>query len=599
MSWSTRKGYIRVGERRFRRALNNSAGAMAETLAFTSTIPLVSPQKGRRIEALNNGNRSLFLRSFPAFADRRGRLRLTQSAGSRSSRTWVAVAAPRTDALSPVEPLSSVFDDAFWSADVQTGRLSKLVCTLGPRTCGVETIENLAERGMDVVRLNMSHGTHEWHKSVIDNVRTVNSRGRFNLGILLDTKGPEVRSGDLRAPIQVSRGQKFIFTIRRNMEDFGDDTVDVSYDDFVNDVHVGDILLVDGGICSFLCTNVTETDVETECVDGGTLTSRRHLNVRGKSASLPAITSKDWEDIKFGVENNVDFYALSFVKHEDDVANLKKYLRDRGVGALVLSKIESADAVKRLRPILEASDGAMVARGDLGAEIPVEEVPLVQEEIVRINRILRRPTIVATHMLESMISYPTPTRAEITDVTEAVRQGADATMLSGETANGAYPLQAVEVMATVAKSVVSQDMVLSKHDLFSPIVRQDDDGDLLDARIDLAYSASVMANRLDVAAIVVFTRVGTYARFIAATRPRRPIVALTPDADLVRRLALLWGVRPFQLDFSDDPEETVARAVELLISNNMTSTGDLLVIASDMLVKNKSTVDAIQIRRVH
>jgi pyruvate kinase len=512
---------------------------------------------------------------------------------------WTAVTTPRTNPASPAP--SVVDDDALWAADASsTGRLSKIVCTLGPKTCDAETIEALALKGMDIVRLNMSHGTHEWHEGVIKNVREVNARGRVNLGILLDTKGPEVRSGDLRAPINVSRGQRFVFTIRNpQTSDFGDDTVDVSYDDFVKDVHVGDTLLVDGGMCSFLCTEITETDVVTECVDGGELTSRRHLNVRGKSASLPAITDKDWEDIKFGMEMNVDFYALSFVKHEDDVSELKRYLVEHGVKALVISKIESADAVKRLGAILEASDGAMVARGDLGAEIPVEEVPLVQEEIVRINRLLRRPTIVATHMLESMITYPTPTRAEVTDITEAVRQGADATMLSGETANGSYPFLALDVMATVASSVVSQDSALSSHDLFAPIRREGEDAADDDLRIDLAYSASGLASRLNVAAIVVFTRVGTYAGFVAATRPRCPIIALTPDADLVRRLTLLWGVRPFQLDFSDDPEETIACAIDMLIANKMTSTGDLLVITSDMLVKNDATVDAIQIRRVH
>jgi pyruvate kinase len=560
----------------------NSERAMASlTPAFAAGLPL--PSRSAVSVRSSSPATSCFIAPIPAPVP-------TQRAAR-----WTAVAvAPKSASA------AASAEDALWVVDASSGRrLSKIVCTLGPKTCDVPMIEALAAQGMDVVRLNMSHGTHEWHKGVIEAVRVVNAKGRFNLGILLDTKGPEVRSGDLRAPINVSRGQRFVFTIRSNESEFGNDTVAVSYDDFVNDVHVGDTLLVDGGMCSFLCTQVTSTDVVTECVDGGQLTSRRHLNVRGKSASLPAITDKDWEDIAFGIEQNVDFYALSFVKHEDDVAELKRYLVERGVHALVLSKIESADAVKRLRPILEASDGAMVARGDLGAEIPVEEVPLVQEEIVRINRILRRPTIVATHMLESMITYPTPTRAEVTDITEAVRQGADATMLSGETANGAYPFKAINVMATVAESVVSQDTALSIDDLFAPMVRQDDDGVLPDPRVDLAYSASTLANRLDVAAIVVFTRVGTYANFVASTRPRCPIIALTPDSDLVRRLTLLWGVRPFQLEFSEDPEETIARAVSLLTEKGLCSAGDLLVITSDMLTKQDKTVDALQIRRVH
>ncbi|CDF32491.1 pyruvate kinase [Chondrus crispus] len=530
--------------------------------------------------------------------------RVAQAPKAKLAARWHMVVTGRNGSQAPstlqssggFDLASGVIDDKLW--DVQIPRMSKIVCTIGPKTCDIESIEKLAETGMDIVRLNMSHGTHEWHGKVIETVREVNSRGRFNLGLLLDTKGPEVRSGDLKAPIQVKRGQKFTWTVRKDFDSFDDFTVDVSYDDFVKDVHVGDTLLVDGGMCSFLVTEVTDKDVLSECIDGGTLTSRRHLNVRGKSASLPAITEKDWEDIKFGMENNVDFYALSFVKHEDDVQMLISYLRENNSLALVLSKIESADAVKRLRPILEASDGAMVARGDLGAEIPVEDVPLVQDEIVSINRSIRKPTIVATHMLESMITYPSPTRAEVADITEAVRQGADATMLSGETANGSYPYQALSVMATVAESVVSQDSALSENDLFSPVLRMNE-SKAQDARLDLAFGASTMASRLNVAAIVVFTRVGTYAKLVSCTRPRCPIIAFTPDEDLVRRLTLYWGVKPFELSFSEDPEETISRAVKFLIEKGLTSTGDTLVIASDMLVRDKSKVNTIQVRTVH
>ncbi|KAI0561833.1 pyruvate kinase [Gracilaria domingensis] len=516
----------------------------------------------------------------------------------RSARTparWRAVATSRGEATS-LGFANAYDDDQMW--DIDSGRMSKIVCTIGPKTCDLESIEKLAETGMDIVRLNMSHGTHEWHKGVIDNVRQINAAGRFNLGILLDTKGPEVRSGDVKAPIKVKRGQRFVWTIRKDSDNFDESTVDVSYDDFINDVHVGDTLLVDGGMCSFLCTGKTETDVISECIDGGTLTSRRHLNVRGKSASLPAITDKDWEDIKFGMSNNVDFYALSFVKHEDDVARLKEYLVDNECKALVLSKIESADAIHRLPQILKVSDGAMVARGDLGAEIPVEDVPLVQDEIVHINRTLRKPTIVATHMLESMITYPTPTRAEVADITEAVRQGADATMLSGETANGSFPYKALSVMATVAKSVVSRDSAMSQNDLFSPMARPPEEEEPKDTRLNLAYAASTLASRLNVAAILVFTRVGNYAKLVASTRPRCPIIALTPDGDLVRRLTLFWGVKPYELDFSGDPEETIARAIDLLLEKGHTSSGDNIVITSDMLVKDKNTVNTIQVRRV-
>eukprot|EP00178_Gracilaria_changii_P014311 TRINITY_DN40411_c0_g1_i1.p1 TRINITY_DN40411_c0_g1~~TRINITY_DN40411_c0_g1_i1.p1 ORF type:complete len:553 (+),score=85.50 TRINITY_DN40411_c0_g1_i1:4080-5738(+) len=515
---------------------------------------------------------------------------------ARTPARWHAVATSRGEATSLGFSKEAYDDDQMWGID--SGRMSKIVCTIGPKTCDLQSIEKLAETGMDIVRLNMSHGTHEWHKAVIDNVRQINAAGRFNLGILLDTKGPEVRSGDVKAPIKVKRGQRFVWTIRKDFDNFDESTVDVSYDDFINDVHVGDTLLVDGGMCSFLCTEKTETDVISECIDGGTLTSRRHLNVRGKSASLPAITDKDWEDIKFGMDMNVDFYALSFVKHEDDVARLKEYLSENGCKALVLSKIESADAIHRLPQILKASDGAMVARGDLGAEIPVEDVPLIQDEIVYINRTLRKPTIVATHMLESMITYPTPTRAEVADITEAVRQGADATMLSGETANGSFPYKALTVMATVAKSVVSRDSAMSQNDLFSPVTPSVQEEEPKDPRLDLAFAASTLASRLNVAAIIVFTRAGNYAKLVASTRPRCPIIALTPDSDLVRRLALFWGVKPYELEFSNDPEETIARAIVLLLEKGHTSSGDNVVITSDMLVKDHNTVNTIQVRRV-
>lgn len=507
---------------------------------------------------------------------------------------WTAVATRNT--TSPARTSSIDTMENIW--DASGTRMSKIVCTIGPKTCDVESIQRLAETGMDIVRLNMSHGTHEWHENVIRNVRHINSLGKFNLAILLDTKGPEVRSGDLKAPLTVKRGEKFTWTVRKDRDNFEDNTVDVSYDDFVKDVKVGDTLLVDGGICSFLVTEVTDTDVHSECVDGGTLTSRRHLNVRGKSASLPAITDKDWEDIEFGVRMNVDFYALSFVKHQDDVSRLIEYLRGKGSKALVLSKVESADAIKHLRPILEASDGAMVARGDLGAEIPIEEVPLIQDEIVNINRELRKPTIVATHMLESMITYPTPTRAEVADITEAVRQGADATMLSGETANGSFPLKAVTVMATVAKSVIAHDKAIAQTDLFSPIGNARL-GAENDKRIDLAYAAGTLASRLKVSAIVAFTKTGTYAKLISATRPRCPIVALTPDEDLVRRLKLFWGVNSFHIDLSSDPEESVSRAIDLLIVKGIAGRGDNIVILSDMMGKSMQTVDTIQVRRIH
>ncbi|KAA8492261.1 Plastidial pyruvate kinase 2 [Porphyridium purpureum] len=474
-------------------------------------------------------------------------------------------------------------------------RQSKVVCTIGPKTCSLAAMDELATNGMDIVRLNMSHGTHEWHQAVIDNVRDLNLTGRYNLGIMLDTKGPEVRSGDLKTPIEVKRGERFVWTTRKSGHSFGEFCTEVSYDDFVNDVQVGDTLLVDGGISSFLIVEKTELDVITECIDGGVLTSRRHLNVRGKSASLPAITDKDWEDIKFGLKNNVDFYALSFVKHEDDVAFLKDYLREHGSEALVLPKIESAEAVPRLRQILQVADGAMVARGDLGAELPVEDVPLVQAEIVRINRELKKPTIVATHMLESMIVYPTPTRAEVTDISEAIKQSADATMLSGETAGGNFPVLALQTMSRVAQSVFDLKLDAPSGEFYE-IKPAPGVGDA-SLRSDIAYSAAVLARDLKAAAIVIFTRAGNYAREVSAVRPRCPVLAFSPSADLKRRLALSWGIDSYNIQFdTEDPEKTIHRAMQYLTQKGEIRKGEVLVIVSDMLNGKGDSVNSIQLR---
>jgi pyruvate kinase len=487
-------------------------------------------------------------------------------------------------------------------------RQSKIVCTIGPKSCSLESIYQLAEHGMNVARLNMSHGTHEWHGSVIQNIRQVNSSGKYNIGILLDTKGPEVRSGDLKAPIKVARGERFIWTVRRDrpLEQLSAEfpnITDVSYDDFIHDVNVGDVLLVDGGICSFVIKEKRGLDVISECLDEGVLTSRRHLNVRGKSASLPAITEKDWEDIRFGIEMNVDFYALSFVKHENDIVQLQEHLKIHAPGQspLVLAKIESAQAVPRLRQILEVADGAMVARGDLGAEIPVEDVPIVQEEIVYLNRAMHKPTIVATHMLESMIVYPTPTRAEVTDITEAVRQGADATMLSGETANGAYPMEALTVMDTVAKSVFVQEreglwsaaLPSIEHRVNAIRVKNVQ----TDPMVSMTETAASLADGVEAACIIVFTKSGRVASLMSSARPGCPIYAFTPSEDTARKLTLFWGVTAFRLKFQSDPERTIHSSLEALSERGLMKKNDMVVIVSDLLVRDDLSVDSIQVRR--
>ncbi|XP_050234716.1 pyruvate kinase isozyme G, chloroplastic isoform X2 [Mercurialis annua] len=398
-------------------------------------------------------------------------------------------------------------------------RKTKIVCTIGPSTSSREMIWKLAEAGMNVARLNMSHGDHKSHQKTIDLVKEFNALSDDKvISIMLDTKGPEVRSGDVPQPITLEEGAEFNFTIKRGIST--EDTVSVNYDDFVNDVEVGDILLVDGGMMSLAVKSKTKDSVKCVVVDGGELKSRRHLNVRGKSANLPSITDKDWVDIKFGVDNQVDFYAVSFVKDANVVHELKDYLKSCNSDIHVIVKIESADSIKNLHSIISASDGAMVARGDLGAELPIEEVPLLQEDIIRRCHNMKKPVIVATNMLESMITQPTPTRAEVSDIAIAVREGADAVMLSGETAHGKYPLKTVKVMQTVALRTESSMPVNT-----TPPAQGAYKGHMGEM---FAFHSTIMANTLNTP-IIVFTRTGSMAILLSHYRPASTIFAFTNE----------------------------------------------------------------------
>ncbi|XWS49603.1 hypothetical protein CRYUN_Cryun12cG0017300 [Craigia yunnanensis] len=469
-------------------------------------------------------------------------------------------------------------------------RKTKIVCTIGPSTSSREMIWKLVEGGMNVARLNMSHGDHASHQKTIDLVKEYNAQFEDKvIAIMLDTKGPEVRSGDVPRPIQLKEGQEFNFTIRRGVST--ENTVSVNYDDFVNDVEVGDILLVDGGMMSLAVKSKTKDLVKCEVVDGGELKSRRHLNVRGKSATLPSITDKDWEDIKFGVDNQVDFYAVSFVKDAKVVHELKDYLKGCNVDIHVIVKIESADSIANLHSIISASDGAMVARGDLGAELPIEEVPLLQEDIIRRCRNVHKPVIVATNMLESMINHPTPTRAEVSDIAIAVREGADAIMLSGETAHGKYPIKAVKVMHTVALRTESSLPVS-----IMPPVRfsayKSHMGEMF------AFHSTTMANTLNTP-IIVFTRTGSMAILLSHYRPSSSIFAFTNEEIIKQRLALYQGVMPIYMQFSDDAEETFSRALKLLMDKNLVEGEHVTLVQSGAQpIWRRESTHHIQVRKV-
>ncbi len=465
-------------------------------------------------------------------------------------------------------------------------RKTKIVCTIGPKTCDYDSLKKLAEGGMNVARLNMSHGDHEWHRKVVKAIRTINEKLQYSVAIMVDTKGAEVRMGDLKDAIHLKKGDKMTFTERHQPRYRGHIT-EVSYDGFVEDVSVGDTILIDGGMITFKVKRKNKTDVLCECVDGGLLTSRRHINIRGKSARLPSITKRDWKDIDFAIQNNADFIALSFVKNAVVINKLKKYLEKKKAPIGVIAKIESADAIPQLEKILGVADGAIVARGDLGAEIPLEEVPLVQEDIVNICRQLGKPVIVATHLLESMIVHPTPTRAEVMDITEAVKERADSTMLSGETAAGDHPYKALSVMHTVAHRI-EKYLSSGKKITVSPSS---------DPKEQIVMSAAIIGNNIEADAILVFTRRGFMAGLLSRTRPNSPIYAFTNTPPVRRKLNLYWGVTPYRIDFSSDPEKTIQRAITLLKSKKLLKKGSKIVIVSDILV-GKEVVDTVQVRTI-
>ncbi|KAH1229994.1 Pyruvate kinase isozyme A, chloroplastic [Glycine max] len=496
----------------------------------------------------------------------------------------------------PSDP-SSIEVDSVTEAELKENgfrstRRTKLVCTVGPATCGFEQLEALAVGGMNVARINMCHGTREWHKEVIDRVRRLNHEKGFAVAIMMDTEGSEIHMGDLggASSAKADDGEIWTFSVRAFDSALPQHTINVNYEGFAEDVKVGDELLVDGGMVRFEVIQKIGPDVKCRCTDPGLLLPRANLTfwrngslVRERNAMLPTISSKDWLDIDFGISEGVDFIAISFVKSAEVITHLKSYIaaRSRDSDISVIAKIESIDSLKNLEEIILAADGAMVARGDLGAQIPLEQVPSAQQRIVEICRQLNKPVIVASQLLESMIEYPTPTRAEVADVSEAVRQRADALMLSGESAMGQYPEKALTVLRSVSLRIEKWWREEKRYEaMLLPSV-----GSYFSEKIseEICNSAAKMANNLEVDALFVYTKTGHMASLLSRCRPDCPIFAFTTTSSVRRRLNLQWGLIPFRLSFTDDMESNLNRTFSLLKARNLIKSGDLVVAVSDML----------------
>ncbi|CAI9118340.1 OLC1v1019899C1 [Oldenlandia corymbosa var. corymbosa] len=497
----------------------------------------------------------------------------------------------------PGQDTSAIDVDAVTEAELKENgfrstRRTKLICTIGPATCGSEQLEALAIGGMNVARINMCHGTREWHKRVIERVRRLNEEKGFAVAIMMDTEGSEIHMGDLggASSVKAEDGEVWTFSVRAFDSSLPDYTINVNYEGFAEDVKVGDELLVDGGMVRFEVIEKIGPDVKCRCTDPGLLLPRANLTfwrhgslVRERNAMLPTISSKDWLDIDFGIAEGVDFIAISFVKSAEVITHLKSYIkaRARDSDIAVIAKIESVDSLRNLEEIILASDGAMVARGDLGAQIPLEQVPSEQQKIVQLCRQLNKPVIVASQLLESMIEYPTPTRAEVADISEAVRQRSDALMLSGESAMGQYPEKALTVLRSVSLRIEKWWREAKHHEAMElPDIASSFSDSISE---EICNSAAKMANNLEVDALFVYTKDGHMASLLSRCRPDCPIFAFTTTTSVRRRLNLQWGLIPFRLSFSDDMESTLNKTFALLKARGMIKSGDLVIAVSDML----------------
>ena len=446
---------------------------------------------------------------------------------------------------------------------------TKIVCTLGPASENEETLRELIKNGLNVCRLNFSHGSHEEHKGRMDLVKKLREELNMPTAILLDTKGPEIRTGKFDVPeVFLEEGQTFTITMKDVMGD--KERCTVSYKGLANDVKPGDTILIDDGLVGLTVKEVNNDNIVCEVQNSGIVKNHKGVNVPGVKVNLPAITEKDRSDIEFGIEQGIDFIAASFVRKVSDVLAIREILEENNAEHIkIISKIENQEGVENLDEIIEVSDGIMVARGDLGVEIPTEEIPVVQKLMIKKCNEAGKPVITATQMLDSMIRNPRPTRAEVTDVANAIYDGTDAIMLSGETAAGKYPVEAVKTMATIAKR--AEETMRNRRDKINK------SKNVTDA---ISYATCTTAMDLEAKAILSSTASGHTARMVSKFRPDCPIVATTSNESVRRQLALTWGVLPLMREKSANIDQVIVNSIEAAKTSNYVSKDDVVVITA-------------------
>ena len=463
---------------------------------------------------------------------------------------------------------------------------TKIVCTLGPASDNRDTLRSLMEAGLSVARLNFSHGTHEQHAATVALVRSTASELGRPVAILGDLQGPRIRIGDLAEPRQVNDGEDIVLVAG---EDAGPGQLPTTYEHLCDDLKVGDRILVDDGLIEFVALAVGAHTVTARVLHGGLVKSHKGMNLPGVAVSAPSITDKDWSDVAFAVEHKLEYLALSFVRRAQDIAELREKIPK---DMLVVAKIEKDSALENIESIVRASDAVMVARGDLGVELPFEEVPIAQKKIIALCNKLGRPVITATQMLESMITHPRPTRAEASDVANAIFDGTDAVMLSAETAAGQYPRLAVEAMSRII-------MEIEKH---PRVVRTDERRLTADAAVSteqaIAAAATSAVRSLGAPALIVFTKSGFSARIVASHRPGVPILVLTDQERTYRQLALVWGVIPCLVPHCDTYWDMVTLALEQVRLHELARAGDRVVVTAGVPFDVPGTTNLMKVETV-
>lgn len=451
---------------------------------------------------------------------------------------------------------------------------TKVVCTMGPNTNDRELLKKLIENGMDVARFNFSHGDHEEQKSRMDLLKELRQELNTNTAILLDTKGPEIRTGVLKGGkrIMLKAGEQFTLTTE---EIEGDESkVSITYEGLVQDVDAGRVILIDDGLIELKVVGKSEKEIFCEVINGGELGERKGVNVPNVAVRLPAITEKDKDDIRFGVEQGIDFIAASFVRNAECVLEIKAYLKELGAPYVpIIAKVENAEGIKNIDEIIRAADGVMVARGDLGVEIPAEEVPYLQKMIIQKCNMNFKTVITATQMLDSMMRNPRPTRAEVTDVANAVYDGTDAVMLSGETAQGKYPLEALQMMVHIIQNT-------EQHLDYEGMLEKT--GGHLKSGVSSAigYSSVLAASNLNAKCIITPSVSGATARVVSNLRPRQVILGVTPNERTLRRMSIYWGVKPIKSQAFNTTDDICDGAIELAKVKQFVETGEIVVITA-------------------